>query len=369
MQLINDPLLSFKDIIAEEQREKEFESQEELVNSLPGSPALKKGILQSLKIVDEIVDIMGAYPSNIVVEMARENQRTNRSNTRQSQIEKSLKELESDLLKNKLPSNEELKSNRLLLYYLQNGIDLYTGQTLDITKLSSYDLDHIIPQSFITDNSLDNLVLVSSKENRGKKDNVPSEEVVKRNKPYWEKLLKSGAMSKRKFDNLTKVERGGLTEADKAGFIHRQLVETRQITKHVARLLDEKFNIERDEKGNIKRTVNVLTLKSSLTSQFRSKFRLYKLRDLNDYHHAHDAYLNAVVGTTLLKKYPNLRGEFVYGEFSKQGLKKRLSATDKLNMYTNIMNFFDAETPSVDDNGEIIWSHKDISMVKKSIRI
>ncbi|APB30936.1 type II CRISPR RNA-guided endonuclease Cas9 [Vagococcus teuberi] len=365
MQLINDPLLSFNDIIAEEQREKEFKSQEDLVNSLPGSPALKKGILQSLKIVDEIVDIMGAHPSNIVVEMARENQRTNRSNTRQSQIEKSLKELESDLLKNKLPSNEELKSNRLLLYYLQNGIDLYTGQTLDITKLSSYDLDHIIPQSFITDNSLDNLVLVSSKENRGKKDKVPSKEVVKRNKPYWEKLLKSGAMSKRKFDNLTKVERGGLTEADKAGFIHRQLVETRQITKHVARLLDEKFNVEKDEKGNIKRTVNVLTLKSSLTSQFRSKFRLYKLRDLNDYHHAHDAYLNAVVGTTLLKKYPNLRGEFVYGEFSKQGLKKRLSATDKLNMYTNIMNFFDAETPSVDENGEIIWSHKDISMVKK----
>lgn len=343
----------------------EFGSQEDLVNSLPGSPALKKGILQSLNIVDELVSIMGTPPKNIIVEMARENQRTNRSSTRLSQIENSLKELDSELLKKELPSNEALKSNRLLLYYLQNGIDLYTGKPLDIEKLSYYDIDHIIPQSYITDNSLDNLVLVSSKENRGKKDDVPSEDVVKRNKAYWQKLLKCGAMSKRKFDNLTKIERGGLTEADKAGFIHRQLVETRQITKHVARLLDEKFNIEKDEKGNIKRSVNILTLKSSLTSQFRKMFNLYKLRDLNDYHHAHDAYLNAVVGTTLLKVYPNLRGEFVYGEFSKQGLKKRLSATDKLNMYTNIMKFFEAKKPVVDDNGEIVWSSKDISTVKK----
>lgn len=365
MQLINDPSLSFKDTILSGQRAKEFDSQDDVVNSLPGSPALKKGILQSLKIVDELVAIMGTPPKNIVVEMARENQRTNRSNTRLSQIEKSLKELDSELLKRELPSNDALKSNRLLLYYLQNGIDLYTGKPLNLDKLSYYDIDHIIPQSFITDNSLDNLVLVSSKENRGKKDDVPSEEVVKRNKAYWQKLLKCGAMSKRKFDNLTKKERGGLTEADKARFIHRQLVETRQITKHVARLLDEKFNIEKDEKGHIKRSVNVLTLKSSLTSQFRKMFNLYKLRDLNDYHHAHDAYLNAVVGTTLLKVYPNLRGEFVYGEFPTQSLKKRLSATDKLNMYTNIMKCFEAKKPVVDGNGEIVWSSKDISTVKK----
>lgn len=365
MQLINDPLLSFKSIISEELREKEFNSQEELVNDLPGSPALKKGILQSLKIVDELVEIMGVPPKNIVVEMARENQGTKSNKTRQAKVEKSLKELESELLKEKLPSNEAFKSNRLLLYYLQNGTDLYTGKPLDITNLSSYDIDHIIPQSFITDDSLDNIVLVSSKENRGKSDNVPSKEVVSKNKAYWKMLLKSGAMSKRKFDNLTKIERGGLTEADKAGFIHRQLVETRQITKHVARLLDEKFNDRRDEKGNIKRTVNILTLKSSLTNQFRRMFNLYKLRDLNDYHHAHDAYLNAVIGTTLLKVYPNLRGEFVYGEFSKQGLRKRMSSSDKLNLYTNIMTFFQSKNPVIDDNGEIVWSVKDISTVKK----
>lgn len=119
---------------------------------------------------------------------------------------------------------------------------MYTGNALDIDRLSDYDIDHIIPQAFIKDNSLDNRILTSSKENRGKSDDVPSEEVVKKMKGFWYKLLKAKLISQRKFDNLTKAERGGLTEDDKAGFIKRQLVETRQITKHVARILDERFN-------------------------------------------------------------------------------------------------------------------------------
>ncbi len=57
---------------------------------------------------------------------------------------------------------------------------MYTGAPLDIHRLSDYDIDHIIPRSFTTDNSIDNKVLVSSKENRLKKDDVPSEKVVKK---------------------------------------------------------------------------------------------------------------------------------------------------------------------------------------------
>mgnify|MGYP006994474386 FL=1 len=58
----------------------------------------------------------------------------------------------------------------------------------------------------------------------------------------------------------------------KAGFIQRQLVETRQITKHVARLLDERFNNKKDEDNKTIRTVKIITLKSSLVSQFRKDF-------------------------------------------------------------------------------------------------
>ena len=56
-------------------------SLQDIVAKIPGSPAIKKGILNSLKIVDELVEIMGYQPSNIVVEMARENQTTKRGKT------------------------------------------------------------------------------------------------------------------------------------------------------------------------------------------------------------------------------------------------------------------------------------------------
>ncbi|WP_032538349.1 hypothetical protein, partial [Streptococcus mutans] len=79
-------------------------------------------------------------------------------------------------------------------------------------------------------------------------------------------------ITQRKFDNLTKAERGGLTDDDKAGFIKRQLVETRQITKHVARILDERFNTETDENNKKIRQVKIVTLKSNLVSNFRKEF-------------------------------------------------------------------------------------------------
>ncbi|MDT2648221.1 type II CRISPR RNA-guided endonuclease Cas9 [Enterococcus dongliensis] len=363
MQLINDEMLSFKEIIEQHQSVDQSADLHEIVKELAGSPAIKKGILQSLKIVDEIVGIMGYPPRNIVVEMARENQTTNagrnKSRARQKVLEDAMRELGSNILREYPLDGVNLRSDRLFLYYLQNGKNMYTGDELDINKLAQYDIDHIIPQSFIKDNSIDNIVLVSSKENRGKSNDVPSESVVNKMISYWEKLKKANLMSQRKFDNLTKGVSGGLREADKAHFIKRQLVETRQITKHVARILHQKYN------ANEEHTTRVITLKSALTSQFRQIYKLYKIREVNDYHHAHDAYLNGVVSQALLKVYPQLEPEFVYGEYHKFNLFKENKATAKKNFYSNLMLFFESSQKKVDENGEILWDQKNISTVKK----
>ena len=57
------------------------------------------------------------------------------------------------------------------------GIDVYTGKPIDLNDVlnsTKYDLDHIIPQSLIKDDSLDNLVLVDKEYNqRIKKDYYP----------------------------------------------------------------------------------------------------------------------------------------------------------------------------------------------------
>ncbi|WP_455445684.1 type II CRISPR RNA-guided endonuclease Cas9 [Streptococcus salivarius] len=390
MQLIHDDALSFKKKIKKAQIIGDKDNIKQVVQALPGSPAIKKGILQSIKIVDELVKVMGRRPESIVVEMARENQYTNqgKSNSQQrlKRLEESLKELGSKILKENIPAklskidNNALQNDRLYLYYLQNGKDMYTGEELDIDRLSNYDIDHIIPQAFLKDNSIDNKVLVSSASNRGKSDDVPSLEVVKKRKTLWYQLLKSKLISQRKFDNLTKAERGGLSPEDKAGFIQRQLVETRQITKHVARLLDEKFNNKKDENDKAVRTVKIITLKSTLVSQFRKDFELYKVREINDFHHAHDAYLNAVVASALLKKYPKLEPEFVYGDYPKyNSFRERKSATEKVYFYSNIMNIFKKsisladgtviERPLIEVNeetGESVWNKEsDLATVRR----
>ena len=401
MQLINDDRLSFKEIIQKAQVVGEIDDVKQVVRELPGSPAIKKGILQSIKIVDELVKVMGHAPESIVIEMARENQTTGRgkknSQQRYKRIEDALKNLapglDSNILKEHPTDNIQLQNDRLFLYYLQNGKDMYTGEALDINQLSSYDIDHIIPQAFIKDDSLDNRVLTSSKENRGKSDNVPSLEVVQKRKAFWQQLLDSKLISERKFNNLTKAERGGLDERDKVGFIKRQLVETRQITKHVAQILDARYNTEVNEKDKKNRTVKIITLKSNLVSNFRKEFRLYKVREINDYHHAHDAYLNAVVAKAILKKYPKLEPEFVYGDYQKYDLKKYISrskdpkdvekATEKYFFYSNLLNFFKEEVHYADgtivkrenieyskDTGEIAWNkEKDFATIKKVLSL
>lgn len=390
MQLIHDDTLSFKKKIQKAQIIGDQDNIKQVVQSLPGSPAIKKGILQSIKIVDELVKVMGRNPESIVVEMARENQYTNqgKSNSQQrlKRLEESLKELGSKILKENVPAklskidNNALQNERLYLYYLQNGKDMYTGDDLDIDRLSNYDIDHIIPQAFLKDNSIDNKVLVSSASNRGKSDDVPSLDVVKKRKTFWHQLLKSKLISQRKFDNLTKAERGGLSPEDKAGFIQRQLVETRQITKHIARLLDERFNNKKDEDNKALRTVKIITLKSSLVSQFRKDFELYKVREINDFHHAHDAYLNAVVASALLKKYPKLEPEFVYGDYPKyNSFRERKSATEKVYFYSNIMNTFKKSITLADgtvidrplievneETGESVWNKEsDLATVRR----
>ena len=401
MQLINDDGLSFKEIIQKAQVVGKTDDVKQVVQELSGSPAIKKGILQSIKIVDELVKVMGHTPESIVIEMARENQTTARgkknSQQRYKRIEDSLKNLapglDSNILKENPTDNIQLQNDRIFLYYLQNGKDMYTGEALEINQLSNYDIDHIIPQAFIKDDSLDNRVLTSSKDNRGKSDNVPSLEVVQKRKAFWQQLLDSKLISERKFNNLTKAERGGLDERDKVGFIKRQLVETRQITKHVAQILDARFNTEVTAKDKKNRSVKIITLKSNLVSNFRKEFRLYKVREINDYHHAHDAYLNAVVAKAILKKYPKLEPEFVYGDYQKYDLKKYISrskdpkdiekATEKYFFYSNLLNFFKEEVHYADgtivkrenieyskDTGEIAWNkEKDFATIKKVLSL
>ena len=333
MEIISDKQMGFASII-EEERDKNVEDIYNLIDKLAGSPAIKKGIRQSVKLVEEIVKIQGCTPKNIFIEFARSDEQSKRTVSRENAIlnmynkfkeenseDKDIKESQAHLTK-ELEAQKNISNNRkLYLYFLQHGKCLYSGEALDISNLELYEIDHIIPQSYMYDNSIDNTVLVKKELNQCKGDSlVLSRDVIRKMLPYWQKLNKSGLMSDKKFYNL---KRANFNEGDQERFLNRQLVETRQIIKHVANLLNDYYP-----------DTKVVAIKSALISDYRKQYKLPKLRDINDYHHAHDAFLASVIGSFIFKIFPKYEGEFVYGEF----LKKYNAKAKEKNKYGFIVS-------------------------------
>ena len=72
--------------IIEEERDKKVEDIYNLIDKLAGSPAIKKGIRQSVKLVEEIVKIQGCTPKNIFIEFARSDEPSKRTVSRETAI-------------------------------------------------------------------------------------------------------------------------------------------------------------------------------------------------------------------------------------------------------------------------------------------
>lgn len=361
--------ISFQELINQE-IEQDLKDQDPLslenVRSLPTSPANKKAIYNVFKLLKEIIQIMGCDPENIVIEFAREDQNSHQTIPRKKRVEKQLAILEEETkncLKELKEQDNQLSNQRLFLYFLQNGKCLYSGKPLNIDTLSSdCEMDHILPQAYIKDDSTDNLALVLKNENQRKKDNLLLDsKIIEHQKIWWQKLLNANLMSPKKYRNLTRTE---VTEGEKIGFIQRQLVETRQISKYVAQLLDAALPASR-----------ILALKADLTSNFRKKYGILKIRELNDYHHAHDAFINGIIGLYVTKKYAgtNKGNFFEYGKFSSSynhflEERKKL-AKEKGNNLRNVFGFIiDAlNKEQTNQANEVIWTENDLKQILKTL--
>ncbi len=273
-----------------------------LVKDLATSSATKRGIYQSLKIIEEIIKYMGNEPESIIIEMAREDQEKKRIQDRKKQLsniyEKYKEQIENyNKLNQELKEQDYINTQKLFLYFIQEGKSLYSGKPLNIEDLNLYEIDHIIPRTLIKDDSIDNKALVYREENQIKAANyvLPRQYRNDINRSWWSHLKKIGLMSAKKYHNLIRNE---YKEEDIQGFINRQIVETRQITKHVANII-----------SNIYHKTKVVYLKSNLSHNYRERYELFKFRELNDYHHAFDAYLAAVLGE-YKEKYLNTKINF-----------------------------------------------------------
>lgn len=268
------------------------------------SPSVKRMVWQTLKILNEIVEVRGYPPDKIFVEMARDSAQTrarNKGKRTQSRKEFLLNVYKEDKeWRKEIQSCEEIKfrKKKIYLYYLQHGKSLYSGKTIDFDTLLSdndaYDIDHIYPRHFVKDDSLENnLVLVKKTINAHKSDTFPLEaELRKKQYAFWRSLLDRGLITQNKFNRLTRAT--GFTNEELAGFINRQLVETRQGTKAITQILKEAFKND---------DTRIVFTKAEVTADFRHKYDLPKARSVNNLHHAHDAYLNIVAGNVYDAKF------------------------------------------------------------------
>ena len=268
-----------------------FTSLKQEVESLYVSPKVKRPIYQAMQIVEEIIKIQGCEPKKIFVEVARgegEKKRTTSRKARLLELYKSCRK-EEEQLYNQLQKFDEADFRRdaLYLYFTQFGRCMYTKKEIKIEDLYNrniYDIDHIFPRSKIKDDSLDNRVLVIKNENLKKDNEYPISEKIRINMhDFWSMLLNKDLITQTKYDRL--VRNTPLSDEELSGFISRQLVETRQSTKAIAQLLEKRYHHSK-----------IVYVKANLVSDFRRDNDMLKSRDVNDLHHAKDAYLNIVVG-------------------------------------------------------------------------
>ena len=348
MQLLSEKY-EFYNVVEEENNKGELKGiSYSVVESLNVSPAVRRQIWQTLLIVKELCKVLGGPPKRIFVEMAREKTNDGRKESRKKrliELYKNCKEEERKWL-DELEHTEEsvLRGDKLYLYYTQKGRCMYSGERIELEELwdnRKYDIDHIYPQSKVMDDSLDNRVLVKKVYNEEKTDKYPIAKSIRENmRPFWKTLLDGGFISKEKYERL--VRGTGFEASELAGFIARQIVETRQGTKAAASVLGQLFP-----------DTDIVYAKAKTTSQFRQDVGFVKVREMNDLHHAKDAYLNIVVGNVYFIKFTKNAAWYV---------------KENPGRSYNLKKLFKQGT--VERNGEIAWTtdkNKSIETVRKTM--
>lgn len=296
MEILHNKNFEFNKEI-EAHNEKYF-SKDQSVEDLPGSPAVRRSVNQALRIVEEIAKIAGKPAAHIYIESTRDEDEKKRSEKRTDKIKKLLSELRledknADVLKELNEYAGKNLDKRLALYFMQNGKSMYSGNAIDIRRVSdnSYcQIDHVLPQSYIKDDSFENTVLVLSEENQRKGDSLLLDADIRRKMAgLWHELHRVKLIGDKKYNNLT---RSVVTDRQMEGFINRQLVETGQIVKFVRMLLKSQYP-----------DTEICSIKASLSHEIREKYNLPKIREVNDYHHAHDAFLACEMGRFLSIRY------------------------------------------------------------------
>lgn len=309
---------------------------------VPMSRVVIRSLNECFKIYKAIIDTYGV-PNRVVIETARELTDNSKKaapkkhidilNDLYKNIQKQFKEAkkkEGLMPVNHLAEWDEIKQfykqnskDKIELYIRQLGKDMISGDPIDIYHLENYEIDHIVPRGFGMDD-LDNKMLIKKEYNARKADRVPLQYIEQDevNNEAGKLITKSNFVNrvKRLHDiNKTISDRKQemlLLESTKEieGFIQRNLVDTRYITRELMSILNAYNKVKEYD-------VHLVSLRAAFTNAYKRAFGMRKNRDIGDQHHAYDASIIAIADEIISKYYPHYdeRGNYKnYQEFLKK---------------------------------------------------
>lgn len=299
------------------------------VRNLYCSPAVKRSVWQTVKIVDELIKACKTAPAKIFLEVTRGEDKEAKGKytlARKKDLENKLKAVKSPESRELLKTldgydDQALRQKKLFLYFSQMGKCAYSGERISLEELNNtqlYDIDHIYPRSKTKDDSITrNLVLVKAELNREKTNIYPiADNIRKKMHGEWTAWRRAELITKEKYERL--VRQSPLTRDELGSFIARQIVETSQTVKAIRDLLKQAYP-----------KTEIVLVKAGQVSDFRHLFangtkyknsdqykilprpEFIKIRELNDFHHAKDAYLNIVVGNVMNETFTSNPYEWI----------------------------------------------------------
>lgn len=292
---------------------------------MPISRPVIRSLNECMKVYKEIISIYGV-PKRVVIETARDLKDSSRKGevpakhfdqmkSAYDYLKKQIKEQKSNHLfkGNEMVDWEEIETylsrnkRKIELYIRQNGLDMISGERIDINRLDNYEMDHILPRGF-GDNSMDNMMLISKSLNAAKSNRVPLEFIESGEALNSDEQFITSSSFVRRVNSLFELKMISEKKKDRLllksskdveGFINRNLVDTRYIIKEFMAILNAYHDVNHYD-------THVVALKSAFTDTYRKNgFHMQKNRDVGVQHHAHDAAILAIVDKMLLTYYPN----------------------------------------------------------------
>lgn len=258
-------------------------------------PVVNRAMAQFRKVYNALVREYGV-PDQINIELARDvyNTRDERKKITDKQKEYGEERQKARDLAQTKTGIENISGRDLLkfrLYEQQDGKCMYSGETLDLRRLTEQDycdVDHIIPYSRSLDNSQNNKVLCLSRENRQKSDKTPLEYIVDpvKQAEFIARVKSMKGLSAKKRDRLLLRD----FNEKELEFRNRNINDTRYMARYVMKYLDDCIDFsgsQTDIKDHVQSRNGVLT------DFLRYQWGLQKDRNENDRHHAQDAIVIA----------------------------------------------------------------------------